>query len=134
MLLKEYSSHGIIELWNGWSEFTDEFEAGWTDLGEQRQGRVDASVRLLEEFGPALDYPHTSGVSQSKHSRMRELRVQVDGRPFRVLYAFDPRRAAILLIGGDKTGDARWYEASVPAADLLYEEHIEALKEEKNSG
>jgi len=109
----------------GWEvEFTDEFEAWWNDLGEQEQGRVDASVQLLEEFGPALDYPHTSGVSQSRHPRMRELRIQVDGQPFRVLYAFDPRRAAILLIGGDKTGDARWYEVNVPLADRLQDEFV----------
>lgn len=65
---------------------------------------------------------------------MRELRVQIDGRPFRVLYAFDPRRAAILLIGGDKTGNERWYEINVPIADRLYDEHLEALKKEQNDG
>jgi len=65
---------------------------------------------------------------------MRELRIQIDGRPFRVLYAFDPRRAVILLIGGDKTGDARWYEVNVPMADRLYDLHLETLKEEKSSG
>jgi hypothetical protein len=58
---------------------------------------------------------------------MRELRIQVDGRPFRVLYAFDPRQAVILLVGGDKTGDPRWYEVNVPLADRLYEEHLKAL-------
>jgi hypothetical protein len=69
--------------------------------------------------------------STSRVKSMRpsgELRVEVDGRPFIVLYAFDPRRAAILLIGGDKTGDARWYEANVPTADRLNEEHIEDLE------
>ena len=65
---------------------------------------------------------------------MRELRIQIDGRPFRVLYAFDPRRTAILLIGGDKTGDARWYEVNVPIADRLYDAHLKGLKEEKNNG
>lgn len=61
---------------------------------------------------------------------MRELRVQHGGRPYRVLYAFDPRRVAILLIGGDKTGDDRWYDKYVPLADKIYEEHVEALKKE----
>ncbi len=65
---------------------------------------------------------------------MRELRIQADGRPYRVLYAFDPRRAAILLVGGDKTGDARWYEINVPAADRLYDAHLKSLKKEKNDG
>jgi len=55
-----------------------------------------------------LPFPYSSGVTTSRHSHMRELRTQVHGRPFRTLYAFDPRRVAILLIAGDKTGDNRW--------------------------
>ncbi len=61
---------------------------------------------------------------------MRELRTQHKGRPYRTLYAFDPRRSAILLIGGDKTGEDRWYEKYVPVADRLYDEHLEILKRE----
>ena len=63
---------------------------------------------------------------------MRELRTQHDGRPYRTLYAFGPRRAAILLIGSDKTGDDRWYETHIPMADKLYDEHLEELKKEGN--
>ena len=59
---------------------------------------------------------------------MRELRTQHAGRPYRTLYAFDPRRAAILLLGGDKTGDDRWYETNVPKADELYDEHLKELR------
>ena len=58
---------------------------------------------------------------------MRELRIQHSGRPYRVLYAFDPRRVAILLIGGDKTGDDRWYDKYVPLADKIYDTHIDSL-------
>jgi hypothetical protein len=65
-------------------------------------------------------------------SDMREHVVQHAGHPYRVLYAFDPRRVAILLIGGDKTGDERWYDVNVPLADRLYEEHLETLKREEN--
>ena len=61
---------------------------------------------------------------------MRELRTQHDGKPFRTLYAFDPRRSAILLIGGDKTGDGRWYDVHVPIADGLYDKHLEQLQKE----
>jgi len=61
---------------------------------------------------------------------MKELRIQHAGRPPRVLYALDPRRTAILLLGGDKTGDARWYERLVPIADRLYDEHLDTLKRE----
>ena len=61
---------------------------------------------------------------------MRELRTQHDGRPLRTLYAFDPRRSAILLIGGDMTGDNRWYETHVFIADQLYDEHLIQLRKE----
>ncbi len=61
---------------------------------------------------------------------MRELRTQQAGHPLRTLYAFDPRRTAILLIGGDKTGDDRWYDVHVPLADRLYDEHLEQLRKE----
>lgn len=77
-----------------------------------------------------LPFPHSSGIFGSKHSHMRELRTQHQGRPFRTLYAFDPRRSAILLIGGDKTGDKRWYDKFVPIADQLYDEHLAQLKQE----
>lgn len=81
-------------------------------------------------MGPSLPFPHSSGVKGSRHGHMRELRVQHQGRPYRVLYAFDPRRVAILLIGGEKTGDNRWYERFVPVADELYDEHLETLRKE----
>ena len=58
---------------------------------------------------------------------MRELRTQCDGHPLRTLYAFDPRRVAILLIGGDKTGDNRWYDVFVLIADRLYDNHLKEL-------
>ena len=59
---------------------------------------------------------------------MRELRVQHRGRPYRVLYAFDPRRVALLLIGGEKTGNKRWYKINVPIADRLYDDHLKELR------
>lgn len=111
-------------------EYTGEFGQWWDSLSEVEQESIDVSVRLLEAMGPQLPFPHSSGVKGSKHGHMRELRVQHAGRPFRVLYAFDPRRAAILLIGGDKTGDDRWYEVHVPIADRLYDEHLKELAQE----
>lgn len=111
-------------------EYTDELGEWWADLTEAEQESVDASVRLLEMKGPNLGFPHTSGIKGSKHPHMRELRIQHEGRPYRVLYAFDPRRCAILLLGGDKTGDDRWYAVHVPAADRLYDAHIEMLGKE----
>ncbi|HVS61101.1 MAG TPA: type II toxin-antitoxin system RelE/ParE family toxin [Gemmatimonadaceae bacterium] len=66
----------------------------------------------------------------SRYAHLRELRIQHKGRPYRVLYAFDPRRTAILLIGGAKKGDDRWYEVNVPLAEKLYTSHLEQLMEE----
>jgi hypothetical protein len=66
---------------------------------------------------------------------MRELRIQHEGRPYRVLYAFDPTRSAFLILGGDKTGDDRWYDKMVPKADAIYAAHLKALEEdEKRAG
>src|SRR5437899_2928148 len=90
--------------------FTDEFESWWNGLSEAEQDSVDRMVRMLIADGPLLRFPHSSGIEGSAYFHLRELRIQHMGRPYRVLYAFDPTRAAILLIGGDKTGNARWYE------------------------
>lgn len=78
-----------------------------------------------------LPFPYSSGIAGSKFHHMRELRIQHEGRPYRVLYAFDPRRAALLLIGGDKTGDDRWYDKMVPKADAIYERHLQEMERDK---
>jgi hypothetical protein len=111
-------------------EYTDEFGAWWDGLSEPQQDRLAAIVRLLAERGPSLGFPYSSGINGSRHEHMRELRVQIGGSPLRVFYAFDPRRTAILLIGGDKTGSARFYEECVPRADALYDTHLAELKAE----
>ena len=111
-------------------EFTDEFEGWWAGLSEDEQESVAAVVGLLEDLGPALRYPHTSGIQGSRHGHLRELRIQHAGEPYRVLYAFDPWRTAILLVGGQKTGDKRWYDTHVPVADALYDAHLAQLKAE----
>jgi hypothetical protein len=101
-------------------EVTSDFEQWWDSLTVSEQEDVRACVLLLRKLGPGLPFPYSSSVTTSKHAHMRELRVQHAGRPYRVLYAFDPRRTAILLIGGKKTGGRRWYDAFVPRADRLY--------------
>lgn len=111
-------------------EYTDEFETWWNGLIESEQDDIAATVGLLAEKGPSLPFPYSSGVEGSKHNHMRELRIQHAGEPYRVLYAFDPRRSAILLIGGNKTGNDRWYDEYIPKADKLYDEHIKILKKE----
>jgi hypothetical protein len=111
-------------------EFTDEFGVWWAELTESEQEDVAAVVEILEQKGPQLRRPYSGFIESSKHSNMKELVIQHAGRPYRVLYAFDPRRNAILLLGGDKTGNANWYQENVPKADKIYDAHLAALKKE----
>ncbi len=111
-------------------EYTNEFGRWWNRLTEMQQDDVTAIVQLLREHGPRLPFPYSSGVAKSRHSLMRELRIQSGGNPLRVFYAFDPRRSVILLIGGNKVGNDRFYRRYVPLADRLYDEHLQELRKE----
>lgn len=111
-------------------EYTDEFGDWWEGLTEDQQESIAASVELLFRLEPSLPRPHADAIRGSKHSNMKELRVQAEGRPLRIFFAFDPRRMAILLIGGDKTGDQRFYERMIPWADKLFDKHLEELRNE----
>ena len=110
-------------------EATDAFEEWWRTLIEKEQDDLTAIVELLGERGPQLPFPYSSGVEGSKFSHMRELRIQSHGDPIRVFYAFDPRRVAVLLIGGIKTGkEKRFYKRLVPKADALYRQHLQRFE------
>jgi hypothetical protein len=111
-------------------EYTDEFGAWWESLAAEEQYSIRAAVIALGERGPSLGRPHVDSIKNSKFPNMKELRAQHAGEPYRILFAFDPRRAAILLIGGNKVGNNRWYKEFVPIADKLYEEHLETLRSE----
>jgi len=108
-------------------EFTDEFEACWDTLSVADQQGIDAAVSVLEQRGPGLGRPLVDTVEGSRHANMKELRVGT----IRILFAFDPRRTAILLIGGDKRD--RWqefYAQMIPLADQLFDEHLEEFESE----
>jgi hypothetical protein len=110
-------------------EYTDQFAEWWAGLEEHEQDAIDASVEVLEERGPALGRPLVDSVHTSRHPNMKELRPPTGN--IRILFAFDPRRSAILLIGGDKTNQWNaWYERMIPIADRLYDEHLSELKKE----
>ena len=111
-------------------EYTDEFGHWWETLSPIEQSSLEASVRLLEQFGPHLARPHVDTVNGSRHFNMKELRTQCKGRPLRTFFAFDPRRCAVLLIGGDKTGDDRFYDRMIPIADRLFDEYLREIQEE----
>ncbi len=106
---------------------TDDFRSWYEALDLARQIAVERVVILLEERGVRLDFPYSSAIAGSRHA-LRELRVQAGGQPLRVLYAFDPARQAVLLIGGNKAGDDRFYRKGVPRADALWEQYLRAFE------
>ena len=110
-------------------EYTDQFGDWFWELDEVAQDAVVAAVEIVEERGPGLGRPLVDTIKGSRHANMKELRPR--GGNLRILFAFDPRRMAILLIGGDKTGRwETWYREFIPVADRLYDEHLETLQKE----
>ena len=108
-------------------EVTDQFEQWWDNLDIAQQQAIDAAVGLLEQHGPGLGRPLVDSIKGSRHANMKELRAST----IRVLFAFDPKRTAVLLIGGDKRG--RWHEfyaQAIPLADDLLDEHLAELENE----
>jgi hypothetical protein len=104
--------------------YTDEFGAWFETLTEDQQDAVIALVDLLEAEGPALGRPTVDTIVGSRHPHMKELRVSKGGA-IRILFAFDPRRQAVPLIGGDKAGQWQaWYEEAIPVAGDLYDEYL----------
>lgn len=102
---------------------TDEFKAWYEALLIDEQESVFRSVTLLEARGVTLGYPHSSAIEGCRRP-LRELRVQHEGRPYRVLYAFDPERRAVLLLGGNKGGNDRFYEQMVPRVEALWDQYL----------
>ena len=92
-----------------------------------------AAIRVLRDHGPALGRPLVDSVKGSRHKNMKELRPGSTGRTeMRVLFAFDPKRRAILLVGGDKSNAwSKWYEVNVPIADERYDAHLIGLSVEQ---
>ena len=101
----------------------DDYVRAITNIAGSRA--IDRVVGLLEVKGPQLPFPYSSGIEGSRFEHMRELRIQSGGDPYRIFYAFDPRRTAILLVGGNKGGDDRFYDVMIPIADRLYDIYIE---------
>ncbi len=111
-----------------WSiETSDEFNAWYDGLNVDEIESVNFSVDLLEQGGPFLGRPHVDTLKYSKLANLKELRVQHEGRPLRILFAFDPRRIGYLILGGDKTGDDNWYRTFTPQAEQIYEKHLREI-------
>jgi hypothetical protein len=105
-------------------EVTDTYKDWYLDLEKIEAAAVDRKVKMLQMLGVTLPFPHSSDIKGAKYP-FRELRV--NNPPIRVLYAFDPERKAVLIIGGDKSGDNRFYERLIPLGERLWEEHLAKL-------
>ena len=114
-----------------WSvEFHPKFKAEYEELLEPVQDELVASLVPLREFGPALGRPDVDTLNDSRFSNMKELRFRADGGVWRVAFAFDPRRNAILLVAGDKSGvsEKTFYKRLIDKADKRYRQHLETLE------
>ena len=113
---------------------TDEFADWFALLDAVAQNEIFSGVALLREFGPRLKRPHADTLSGSKHANMKELRVDTPSQRIRIAFAFDPRRNAVLLIGGEKQGVSQkmFYKQLIKRADRLYDEHLVSLARSRN--
>lgn len=112
----------------------DEFEPEFERLAEAVQDELLAHMRVLERFGPSLGRPHVDTLAGSRHANMKELRFKTKGGIWRVAFAFDPRRTAIVLVAGDKSGyNKRWfYRRLMKAADRRFDRHLAVMQGSEN--
>ena len=111
-------------------ELADEFDSEFDALNEEVQDELLAQAKLLEQFGPSLGRPRVDTLNGSKYRNMKELRFDADGGVWRVAFAFDPVRRAILLVAGDKsgTGQQRFYRRLIEKADARFDAHLARMK------
>jgi hypothetical protein len=110
--------------------FDEDFRAWFDTVDEGLQDAILERVTVLTQLGPNLGRPLVDSVKGSEYSQMKEVRIQYRGDPWRILFAFDPRRRAVLLVGGNKRGDARWYDQNIPISDRRLERHLQGLERE----
>ena len=111
-----------------WAVVATQGFADWLlELDERARVRILAAIRLVESTGPGRNRPYSDTLKGSTIANLKELRVPVGGSPYRILYAFDPIRRAVMLCGGDKTGDKRFYRRMIPIAEAAFTEHIKSI-------
>ena len=113
-------------------ELADEFAVEFHALDEDVQTELLAHSRLLQQFGPQLGRPRVGTLKGSRHSNMKELRFSAAHGEWRVAFAFDPKRRAVLLVAGDKSGigERRFYRDLIRMADDRFDSHLARLEEE----
>jgi hypothetical protein len=107
-------------------DFTPEADRWLGGLSAKDGDRIGAAIDALREGGPRLGRERVDSIRGSRHHNMKELRSA--GGHLRALFAFDPRRRAVILLGGDKTNDWKgWYVRNIPLADKLYDKHLRSI-------
>jgi hypothetical protein len=112
-------------------EVSDEFVEWYNSLNVQEWESINGAVAKLEKYGPTLGRPYVDTLTgpNLRYPNMKELRVQHQGRPYRILFVFDPRRNAYLILGGDKTGNSNWYITAIRKAEAIYAQHLKEIGE-----
>ncbi len=106
------------------------YSAWFENREEELQDEILAHLEVLQTIGPSLGRPRVDHIKASAHQNMKELRIQFKGDPVRILFAFDSARRAVLLLGGAKTEDNRWYRQNVPLADREFTLHLQEMQED----
>jgi hypothetical protein len=113
--------------------FHDDFAPEFDDRAEDVQDEMLAHAKLLEQFGPQLGRPRVDTLNGSRHANMKELRFEAADGVWRVTFAFDPKRQAVLLVAGDKSGgsEKRFYRQLIAKADERFDDHLSRLKKDR---
>jgi len=111
--------------------YSSEFEAWFIKLDNDSAKAIARSLGILRELGPMLGRPHVDTLKESRIKNLKELRTQCKQQVFRTMFVFDPARNAVILIGGDKTGDKRFYEKIIPLAEEIYSDYLRRFSHEK---
>lgn len=133
MDLTSYALHIIMTFVSWLVEMADEFERDFERLQDDVQTEILALSLLLEQFGPQLGRPRVDTLNGSRYAKMKELRFRAAGGEWRLPFAFDPKRRAILLVAGDKSGESekRFYRGLIRRADQRFGAHLERLRKER---
>ncbi|MBX9723620.1 MAG: type II toxin-antitoxin system RelE/ParE family toxin [Candidatus Obscuribacterales bacterium] len=110
--------------------YLDHYENWLNEQEEELQDEAFAQLEVLKKFGPTLGRPRVDTLKSSKLANLKELRFFFKGAPIRILFAFDPKKQGVIMLGGDKTGDNRWYQRNIPIAEKLYAAHLEKQRKE----
>jgi hypothetical protein len=107
-----------------------EYESWRDDQEEDLQDEAAAQLEVLKLFGPTLGRPRVDTLYDSQLPNLKEVRFYFKGAPIRILFVFDPKQQGVIILGGDKSGDKRWYKKHIPIAEKLYAEHLKKQKKE----